>query len=489
MPIQDVKRAFAALTIKADVYSALFAYYDGEAPLRYVSDRVREVFQFKDARFALNWAAVVIDAENDRINLKQFTVGKQTATTDALNELFRQTGLDLDADEVHRASLICGESFVFAWKDANDQVEGYYNDPRLCHVFYDDENPRLISFAAKWWIGGDDKRYLNLYYSDAIEYYVSSGKAENVTTADSFQPADVPTAANPFGVIPIFHFRPERRRIKSRLANVIDPQDAVNKLFSDMMVAAEFGAFNQRVFITQADVSTLKSAPDENIVIPSNDGDGETTQAIQFPATPLENFLIAMGRIESSIAVITGTPKHYLQGQGGDPSGEALIAMEAPLNRKVQSVIQQFKPVWADVAAFMLRLSGQTVDAADIEPLFERAETVQPRTNAEIRELNKRAGMPLKTTLRREGWTDQELDALDAEPPDPATLVTVAESVAPHVDNRTYLEIVAPAFNWDAAKIDTIEAARALDADQTARNEARGFAEAIFPPDGNDGQT
>lgn len=486
MVTEDVKRAYAALSAKNAPYAALFAYYDGEAPQRYVSDRVQEVFQYKDARFSLNWAAVVIDSEHERIALKQFTAGTNNATADKINELFRQTELDLDASEVHKAALVCGESFLFVWQDADGQVEAYYNDPRLCHVFYDDENPRRMSMAAKWWIGGDGKRYLNLYYPDTIEYWVSTGKAENVSTAEAFQPAELPSAANPYGKIPIFHFRPERRRVKSRLANVIDPQDAVNKLFSDMMVAAEFGAFRQRYFVTNADIGAILNSPDAPMQIPAGDGDSETTQVGQFEPTDLTNYLNAIDAIANKIAVITRTPKHFMFSQGGDPSGEALIAMESPLNKKALSAIEMFKPVWADVAAFMLRLSGNgDVDAAGIEPLFERVETVQPRTNAEIRELNTRAGVPLKTTLRREGWTEQELASMDADPPNAETLVKIATEIAPHVDNRTWLETVAPAFNWDEAKIAQIETARALEADQTARSEARGFADSLFGGDGS----
>lgn len=482
MPQADVKRAYDALTYKGSVYTELFKYYDGNAPLRYVSDRVREVFQFKEARFSLNWAAVVVDAELERIHLKQFAAGGNKAAADRLNTLFKQTELDLDAFDVHLAALVCGEAFVFVWQDDAGQVEAYYNDPRLCHVFYDAENPRKKSLAAKWWIGGDDRRYLNLYYPDHIEYYVSNGKAENVSSDSAFQPVeDAPEADNPFGVIPIFHFKPERRGIKSRLANVIDPQDAVNKLFSDMMVAAEFGAFRQRYFVTNADLTTVLSAPDQNMSIPANDGDGEATQVGQFEPTDLANYLTAMDKLSTNIAIITRTPKHFFFAQGGDPSGEALIAMEAPLNKKVQTAIDHFAPVWADVGAFMLRVAGETVDSSGIVPMFERPETVQPRTAAEIRQINSQAGMPLRTTLRREGWTEDELAALDAEPPDKRQLVALAEQIAARVDNRTYLETIAPAFQWDEAKINAIEAARALDEDEQARREARGFAEGVFP--------
>lgn len=423
----DLERAYDALTLKGALYSVLYAYYDGDAPVRYVTDRLREVFQDQFARFTQNWAAVVIDAELERLNLTEFDIAtpepieaplpgqpvSEPAVNPAqqrLNDLYVQTELKLDADDVHTDLLVTGEAFVFAWRN-EVAVEAYRNDPRLCHVFYDEENPRRVSFAAKWWIGSDGKRYLNLYYAERIEYYVSSGLAENVSSAKAFERI-LGEVENPFGRVPIFHFRLERRIVKGRLANVIEMQDAINKLFQDMMVAAEFGAFKQRYIISSANVGTLKNAPNEIWDLPAADGEGQPTSAGEFSATELNNYIVGMDKLATNIAIITRTPKYYFFGQGGDPSGESLIAMEAPLNKKVQSTIDRAKPVWAQVGAFMLMLDGIETPADMITPVFKRPETVQPMTEAQIWQTQVNAGIPLETALRRSGWTEEELAEL-----------------------------------------------------------------------------
>jgi len=426
-PKTDIQRAYDALTAKAKPYSRYFAYYDGNQPLRYVTDRLRDVFQDITASFTQNMCAVVVDSEVDRIHLNHFTVGKDVAKAKQLNDLFASTQLELDAADVHLAALVCGEAFVFVWKDPDTaEVEAYYNDPRLCHVFYDSERPRVATFAAKWWVGeDDDRRYLNLYYTDRIEYYVSRGSADSVSSSKAFVEAEA-SAANPYGVIPVFHFRRERRIIKSILANVIEPNDQINKLNSDMMVAAEFGAFKQRWAITQADMTAIKNAPDENWIIPAGDGEGEGTSVGQFDATDLHNYLQAIDNVATNIAIITRTPKHYFMSQGGDPSGEALIAMEAPLNKRAESTIQRISPTWAAVGAFMLTLSGAPTLAREVEPLFDEPATVQPLTESFIRQNNVAAGMPLVTILRDEGWTQQELDQMEADKADAAPAANAA---------------------------------------------------------------
>lgn len=432
----DLERAFNTLKAKSEAFSLLWAYYDGNQPLVYTNDRLREVFQNINARFSENWCAVVVDSEHERIRLKEFTLPKpesapvtpvagqpqmpaevpENPAEKRLNELYAETELNLDADDVHLAALVCGESYVFAWKDDELGVEAYYHDPRLCHVFYDPEHPRQKLFAAKWWVNEDDeRRYLNLYYADHIEYYASTQKAFSFSTYKGLKELKSPED-NPFGAVPFFHFHIDRRKTTSRLDNAIEPQNAINKLVADMMVAAEFGAFNQRVIISQADPGNLKNAPNQNWWIPAGDGEGQSTQVMQLAAAQLDNYLKAMDRLATTIGVITRTPKHYFYGQGGDPSGEALIAMEAPLNRKAQSAIDGFKPVWAELAVFLLKLDGvEGVQRKDVTPVFDEPATVQPRTEAEIVQAEVNAGIPLVTALRRAGWTDSEIQQMEED--------------------------------------------------------------------------
>jgi hypothetical protein len=406
----DLQEAYAALSDKALPYSTLWNYYLGRAPLVYSNARLAEVFRNLDAKFTENWAAVVVDSVSERLSLTSLGA-KEAAPKAALEQLWEANQLALVADDVHEAALVCGESFVIAWPNEAEQPRAYYNDPRMCHVFYDEADPYVIRMAAKWYDLRDKRRKLTLYYPDRLEYYLSTKKAENITSAGAFEPDDPPTATNPYGAVPVFHFR-SRRDARSELDNVVPIQNGINKLLADMIVAAEYGAYRQRWIISNADVSTLKNAPNEIWQIPAGEGVGQGTQVGEFSPTDLGTYLDAIDRLASHLATITRTPKHYFIGQGGAPSGEALIAMESPLNKKCANYIQRFEPVWKQLGAFMLKLSGQTVAPAAISVTFERPETVQPATQAQIRAQSVSAGVPLVTELRREGWTDAELEQM-----------------------------------------------------------------------------
>jgi hypothetical protein len=424
-PSGDLKKALVALNEKRDRYDNFWNYYDGNQPLVYSSSRLAQVFDRMDANFNENWCAVVVDSTIDRIQLQRLMVAEKGPDGDVkenknatavLNDLFENLELYLDDDDVHLAALVIGESFVLAGYDAQGEIEAYYNDPRLVHVFYKEENPHAMAMAAKWWDDAEGYRRITLYYEDRFEHYVSHARTEKmdtITEATKFVPlAENPVEPNIYGRIPIFHFRRERRGIHSELQNVIPAQDAINKLLSDMMVAAEMGAFPQRWAITNADISDLKNGPNEIWRIPPGiDGD-QPSHLGEFSATQLANYIEAIDKRASYIAISRQVPKHYLFAQGGVPSGEALVAMEAPLNKKARKYIERFRATWTQLAVFLLALDGHGVEASDIQTVFEEPETIQPKTQAEIRELAIRAGLPLVTQLREEGWSDEKIDQL-----------------------------------------------------------------------------
>jgi hypothetical protein len=415
--MSDLERAFKALSDKGANYKKLFDYYDGAQPLTYTAKRLEEIFRGLDAVFTENWCSVVVDSVRDRINLSSIVISDLGQTQAAWKQMWEDSQLELESDDVHEAALVAGESYVVVWPDEDGWPQAYYNDPRLCHVFYEQENPRRKKYAAKWWRGEDEKLHMTLYYPDRLEYYASANKADSVNAASGLT-AKGTVNDNPYGEIPVFHFRTVRRTVKSDLANVIPVQNGINKLLTDMMVAAEYGAFKQRYVISNAEtLGKLKNAPNEIWELPAGDGMSQQTVAGEFAATDLDNYLKAIENLATAISTITRTPKHYFFSIGSNLSGEALIAMEAPLNKKAQDRIDRFTPVWRDVAAFMLKVAGMPVEREKIQPIFDKPEMIQPRTEAETVQLMVAAGMPLNTALRNVGWEEGRIGEMmkDAE--------------------------------------------------------------------------
>lgn len=402
----DIETAFDTIRAKNESLTNAFAYYDGDQPIVFASTKLAEIFA-SSVKFIENWCSVVVDSMKERIELASVTTPK--AAQESMKALWTDNLLDLESDDLHEAALVTGEAYLLVQRTEERGVELFYNDPRLCHVWYESDNPRVKRMAAKLWVGENKKYHLTLYYPDRFEYYISQSTYEGVNDAGNFVLLEGGIQANETGEIPVFHFSLSKRVIKGELADVIPLQNAINKLLTDMMVVGDFGSFPQRYIISNAEIGKLKNAPNEIWAIPSGDGVGQQTSVGQFQPADLGNYLNSINQLAGDIARITRTPKHYFYSQGGDPSGEALIAMEAPLNRKVRDRIERFEPVWKEALAYALRLSGHEVRADEIALEWDTIETLQPRTQAEIRSFERQSGIPLLTLLRQEGWTDEQL--------------------------------------------------------------------------------
>ena len=407
----DLERAYSALKNKNGVYTTLFNYADGNQPLVYSTNRLKEAFNNINAKFSQNWMSVVIDSALDRLTYNGWAT-KTKAITDKLQQIFEDHELIQDAYDIHRSASITRESFAIAWKGDDGEIEFNYNDPRLCHMFYKADNPKKQDFACKWYRDENLFRMI-LYYRDRLEYYITNPAKSLVngvpSSAKMFMPdPDNPSAVNPYDEIPIFHFLISRNS-KGDLYNIITLQDAVNKLFSDMMAAGEYALLKQRYVITDADILSLKNAANEIWQLPPGSSVG------QFESTQLNSYLDPMDKIANSIAIISRTPKHYFYNAGAGISGEALLAMEAPLTKKVDQRKASFSATWKRIGQFLLKLDGVDYPLSDIDVVWEPSHSVQPKTEADTVKTWVEGGVPLTTSLSWAGKTDEEIAAMEKD--------------------------------------------------------------------------
>ncbi|HPA82138.1 MAG TPA: phage portal protein, partial [Thermoanaerobaculales bacterium] len=131
-PQTDLARAFAALSAKRSRIDRLFAYYDGEQPLRYSTARLQQAFARIDAKFSENWCATVVDSLVDRLALTGFALRTDQAAQDVLDTIWQQEHLEIETDDVAEDVAVCGESFVIVGRDEDGLTRVVHNDPRVC---------------------------------------------------------------------------------------------------------------------------------------------------------------------------------------------------------------------------------------------------------------------------------------------------------------------------------------------------------------------
>lgn len=419
-----VKLAFDTIKAKKPLYDELYRYYTGFHPLRYSTQKLKDVFEAFNVYFSENWIGVIVDAVIDRLILKGFDVSNNTEAKTKLDDMWRNHNIMLIAEDVHEAVTITNEGFVIAMKteeeDTTEQLEIFFNDPRMCHMFYDANSPNKKEFAAKLWQDNEGFIRLTLYYIDRFEHYKSQRAmkpGQSVSTYKLLLPdPELPTEDNPFEVIPVFHWVTSRTTRKRDIGpSETSMQDAINKLFSDMMVSSEFNSFVQRIIISKADPGNMPNTPGANWWIPAGSEGDQGTSVTELGGRVLDGFLNAIDKLATSLAIISRTPKHYFFSQGGDPSGEALIAMESPLTKKVKKRQNRYSVEWQALAQFLLELDDISIERNQIVPTWEPAETVQPMTSATITKTQVDSGVPLKTSLRWQGKTENDIKQLEED--------------------------------------------------------------------------
>lgn len=404
----DLKVAVDAINNKGSAIDTLYSYYDGNPKLKYSQERLRRAFDSSSVYFSQNWASVIVNSVLDRLVLKGFD-----ASNDLLNakmdDIFTRLNMNLEAQDVHESLQVTGEAFIMV-DNTSDGIDVYFNDPRMCEMFYNADRPKIKSYAAKKWLSSDGKWHVNLYYTDRTEKYISN----RGNTPASFSLEEV--VPNETGVIPMFHFKNSNRAIKGELdASTISMLDAINQIFSNMMASSEFDTYPIRIFISQQDPGDMEIGPDMKMWMSLNESGGEDTKVIELGGRDLKRFYDAINEIANALAVQTRTPKHYFLQTTQAPSGESLLVMESSLVKKVQKKQEIYSPEWQSVMSYILQLTGTMVDAFDLSPVWEPIGTSMPLTNAQIMKTEKEAGIPVINSARRLGFDETDIYQLEED--------------------------------------------------------------------------
>lgn len=439
--MSDILRAIAEITSRADKYDLAERYYDGDVPEVFASQTLRKLLAKSGDSYKLNFTATVVDAVLNRIELEA-VMGTTEAANAAINRVFEQNELYLESDEIHRRALVYGDCYVMAWPDETGEILVSYNSPRSTVIVYDPDNPRRKQFAAKLWQTQLDPRQpvpaiqvdspyeqpvlgrmrwnLNLYYADKIVKYVSDVQLLSTTNDTSWKHTE--TVENPFGEIPVFHFRTNRPYGRPEHQDGFGPQDAINKLIATAMTTVDYQGAPQRYALSaygnasefedfkedgddRENLGTLKNGPGELWYLQG------VTQVGQFPPADPDAFWKPIQSLVQSMASITHTPLHYFERTINVPSGEALRAAEAPLIKKVQDRELSFGSAWRDLFRFILRTEG--IDA-DVQVKWKAVESMDGLDALDMA-LKKRAiGFPLRQTLVEMGYDAKLIDLIVA---------------------------------------------------------------------------
>lgn len=370
----DIEKAIKQLKANQSQYSKPTRYYDGDHELQFATEKFKNAFGSLFREFSLNCCPAVVEALRDKLIVTEFSIetgNARKAATDAW-QIWQENRMGVRAGEIHKEAIKNGDAYAIVWVDPERKVTIYPNKAASCTVLYDEETPGKILWGAKYWTTVDKKIRLNMFYADRIEKYVTKKKAENGQIPEHkdfvpFTDEGPDMIANPYGVVPIFHFA-NNADIgmfgRSELRDVIPVQDALNKSVLDMLVAMEFASYRQRW------ASGIEIEYDDNgaAIPPFKAGierlwiteNGEAKFG-DFEATDLEQFLKVKDSFRIDFATVSGTPLYYFMQTGANfpQSGESYRRSETRFINKVRDRQGAFGAVWEEVIEFALRIENK----------------------------------------------------------------------------------------------------------------------------------
>ncbi len=417
----DIHDAISVLLSRGGGYVLAEQYYEGERE-ELMTPVLRSILKGKVGNdYNVNFCRTIVESVLDRTELANVTVNVQEAQ-EKVNNIWEQNDLALEANEIHRKALVYGDAYALVWPDENDEMIISYSSPRNTVIIYDEENRRRKLFAARTWRSrnnGADIVRVDLFYPDRVEKFSANSKF--LTEKQAFILLE--TVDNPFGEVPLFHFRTNRPYGRPEHKDAFGIQDAITKTVATHMYTMDYQGAPQRY--------ALSGDPEAMEVndFADNDTERENVNGLQngpgqlwflrgvhtvgqFQAADPDAFLKPLQNFVRAMASLTNTPLHYFETSGNVPSGEALRTAEAPLLKKVSDRQRAFGSAWRDLFRFILKAEGNDVDVTVGWLPVESMDSLA-RWDVQLKKIN--AGLSHQQALREAGYDEELIDKIMGE--------------------------------------------------------------------------
>jgi hypothetical protein len=257
------------------------------------------------------------------------------------------------------------------WGNPEDEgtPEVTFEDSAQCIIAYEPGSRRRRRAALKLWEDGN-ATHATLYLPHEVWKFTQAtisaptGKTPQMKNVDEeFKVWDLRDMGdepnpqvNPMGVVPMVEL-PNRPMLAedpiSDVSGVVAMQDAVNLLWAQLFTAADYASFPQRI-VLGAEVPEVPILDETGQIVGSRPVDlerfavdrvmfftGDDVKVTEWTAANLEAYSNIIEVAVGHIAAQTRTPQHYLSGKMTNISGDALLAAETGLVKRVEE-----KQIW-----------------------------------------------------------------------------------------------------------------------------------------------
>lgn len=407
-----MKEAVAAVLDNRDDYKIAKQYYDGEVPEVFATKRLRSALKSTGQSAHINFTRPIVSAVANRLKVGSIAGSTPTATK-AIEALRIANDLPLEEQFVHQETIMYGDYYGLVWPDKEGEVQISFMKPENAAIVYDPMNHRVKKYGVQLWRSAENEHRLNILTEDKITKY----KAQTGNVTDATQWTHVDTVDNPWGEVPLFHFRTHLPEGRPEHKDAYDLQNAINKLFITNMHTIDYHGAPTRYALSQAgdggeladfdedetdreNMGTLKNGPGELWYLKNVSHVGEFKPADSMTFwTPIKESVRTM-------SAVTDTPLHYFDRTGNNPTGNGLRTAEAPLLKKIALRQQVIGRAWEQLYKFALKVKGIE---SEVTLYWETNESLDEleRWDVALKKIN--AGLSHKQALREGGYSEEQI--------------------------------------------------------------------------------
>lgn len=415
-------------------------YYRGRHPLRFASDDFAKFHGDRYRDFSDNWVQVVADSPVERLTVTGFQASGEERADKDLWQVWQVNGLDGDSQLGFLGAVNSARSFVLVWGDPDDEDNPVvtFEDAGQAIVAYEPGSRRARRAGLKRWQDGNCD-YATLYLPGELWKFerplARQDKSPQMADVDEelkgWRPretGDEPNPQpNPMGVVPLVELPNKPMLVDdpiSDITGVIAMQDAINLVWAQLFTASDYASFPQRVvlgaerpmipklnsageIVGKQPVDLDKFAVDRVAWITGRDAKIAEWQAANLAAYT-QIIEVAVGHL----AAQTRTPQHYLIGKMANLSGDALLAAETGLVKRVDEKKLWFGQGLREVARLILLARGEDAKARAMRAGAVLWADSESRSHAQLADALvklKDIGFPFEWLALRYGLTPTEV--------------------------------------------------------------------------------
>lgn len=403
----DLIAGFKALDAARDAYELRWAYYAGQLPERFLTERIEQIVRDAsgETQYRFRFAKIPIDALRNRVQVASIT-GATAEITEQIEQIRQANDLEMIEPFTHERMFALGDAYMLTWPtDPDDDalpeplrdagVEIRYQSALTVRAMYDAEDGLRLRYVirrrkevdpvgtwrwkAELWYPGD---------GGYMEPWVAEDGASGLD-AQSWRP-DLDAYDGEWPVMhghgmPFHHGRTSLPYGRPEHADAMGPQDVITKTVMTQAVELDSHGFPERWELIKASNPDTGSDtvrwPDETptpdktsrrpgrrggpgtvSILEGRDGTGEYGTPNPSELTP------AMDQFLQMTAAVTATPSYEYDPAGNAGlSGAARRWADRPLDAREKNAKRALVRFWRSVWAGALGIVGAPSTEVDVE--------------------------------------------------------------------------------------------------------------------------